>query len=919
MTSGTNRLLSVSLKCGVAGWALICAGTAFADTSANAAAGQSTGSQASTDNSAPAAEIVVTGTLIRGKAPTGGELVTMTSQDIAVLGVADTSQLLGSLPQDAEFNSRPQVGAYGQYQSVNAPLLRYLGGGSSGSNSTLLLVDGVRLPGMGILQTSADIDAIAPGAISRVDAVPDGGSATYGSDAVGGVVNLITRTRYDGLQVGGHFGGAAGGYRQYDASVTSGKTWDSGSVWFSYQYAHHDLLLQNQRPYDSHLATYPSGPGFDQTCANPNFASVLTGSYHGTPYSIAGSPYGIVNGTVPGGVVYHGLLVAGQAPFRCDLSRQTTLLPGEDRHSAMMGFDQSLTDNLTFNVKAYYAHRKAYNDGGPYPYSNIPATITIGSTQVSGVAEGTLNDPIFQHSYTHSSLDAWAVIPKLTWKMGHDWQNVTFFNYGVGKATFEGPQVDTTTLIADAGAGTFNPLTGLFTSDVPGQNALGYMSNFVGYSSGKDTITNGRTVFDGPLLSLPGGEVRAAVGAEFMHEEFSQINATLEDTMIGTLAANTAKRSIQSAFGELSIPVVGEGNRSTGFYSVTLSAAGRYDHYSDFGGTFNPKLGVKWQTTDWFTLRGNWSKSFQAPSLASTAAAIPPSVVGFKTGTFGPTPTTPGASQTEVLLLYPGGGVNLQPQKATTWELGFDIKPPVVPGLSASLTYYNIDFTNRIGSPQFYSSNFYTLYPNSYVLSPTSTAQIQQYLGNAANQNLYANYINNPSSVYALESGLSQNLSATKTSGLDFNINYSRPTSFGTVFGSVGGTYILTFNSQATPTSPFAGVDANNVSRLRLQTTVGFKTDTIVAQANWKMTGQYAVPGNIYQTEVGAFSTVNLSVAYSPKLTGTLSDMTFSLNVDNLLDTSPSYLAGANGTAYGYGANGFTIGRYIQFGVNKKF
>lgn len=914
------RLMAfVSLNCSAAACAIGLAETAFAQSTEAAtpppATGPVTAPAGPKDKPAIAdiintAEIVVTGTLIRGQAPVGSEMVSISSKDIAAFGIADTSQLLGSVPQDTYFNNRPQVGNFGPYQSVNAPLLRYLGGGSSGSNSTLLLVDGVRMPGMGILQTSADIDAITPGAIQRMDIVPDGGSATYGSDAVGGVVNLITRTRFDGMEVGGHFGGAAAGYRQYDASITSGKTWDSGSAWISYQYAHHDLLLQSQRSYDEHDSNYTTHVPFDQTCSSPNFSAQIQ-PYPGIPYYIAGPAHSVVNG-VP----------TNNAPTTCDESRLTTLLPAEDRHALMAGFDQDITSNLVFNLKGYYMHRDTLNDGGPYnyAYTDIPASYSSNGVTQSGLAEGNLNDPVFQHSYGRSTLDTWAIIPKLTWKIGHDWQNVTFFNYGRGIAGYEGSGLDSSTLISDAADGSFNPLTGYFASNAAGQNALAYESNFVSYSRSKDTITNGRTVFDGPLLALPGGMVRAAFGGEIMHEVYSLVNGSAEDTLTDTLAVNTAYRTIHSAFGELSVPVVGEGNRMPGVYALTLSAAGRYDHYSDFGGTFNPKLAAKWEPVQWLTVRGDWSKSFQAPSLASTASAIPYSVTHFTAGTFGPTPTTPGANQTQVLLLYPGGGIDLKPQKARSWEIGFDVRPPVLPGLSASLTYYNIDFINRIDTPAFFSSNFYALYPNSYVIAPAggfTTAQILSYLGNAANQNLVAQYINNPSTVYALENGLSQNLAATKTSGLDFNVNYTHPTGFGMVFGSVAGTYLLTYDSQSTPTSPFLGIDANEAIRLRVQTTVGFKAGAVSAQANWKLTGEFAVPGNPYQTEVSAFSTVNLSVGYSPKLPGMWHDTTFSLNIDNLLNTSPPFLAGSNGQAYGY--YGFTIGRYLQVGLSKKF
>ena len=296
--------------------------------SASALAITAYGASAQAADTTAVGEVVVTGTLIHGLAPTGAEVSTVTGADLTQLGVVDTSQLLGSLPQDSNFNSRPQVGNYGQYQSVNAPVLRYLGGGNTnGSAPTLLLVDGVRLPGMGIQQSAPDIDAIAPGALARVDVAPDGGSATYGSDAVGGVVNLITRRSFDGVQIGGHFGAAAN-YGQYDLNLTAGKIWDKGSVWISYDYTEHNSLQNYDRDY-IHDLNYKTTPitGNSAACYSGNF-------------QVGGKVYPIVNG-VP---------VAGN-PNTCDVSGSATFFPSDSRHSVMVGFDYDVAPWLTFDLR----------------------------------------------------------------------------------------------------------------------------------------------------------------------------------------------------------------------------------------------------------------------------------------------------------------------------------------------------------------------------------------------------------------------------------------------------------------------------------------------------------------------------------------------------------------------------------------
>ncbi len=912
--------MATSLTTGVALSALVLGGPALAQTADAAKADASSGKKDATIG-----EIVVTGTLIRGRAPTGSEMSTISSANIAQLGVVDTSQLLSSLPQDAEFNNRPQVGSFGQYQSVNAPLLRYLGGGSSGSNSTLLLVDGVRMPGMGILQTSADIDAIAPGAIERVEVVPDGGSATYGADAVGGVVNLITRKHFDGFEVGGHYGGADH-YGQWDVSATGGKTWDHASAWISYDYTQHDLIHNSARSY-VHDLNYTTTPykGNELTCNPGNF---IAGGYVAisTPpyYQLRTTTYPIVGGAPVVGT-----------PNTCDTSKGTTFFPAETRHSVMTGFDLDLSNYVTFDFRGYYMHRDASNDGGSELYSGIPATACYGGPALcsgplapfvtaTGTVSGSLAPSFGSHTYTSTKLDTWAVIPKVTVKLPHDWRLVAFVNVGEGDAQFKGPGTDMAALGAETASGAFNPFTGLFASTAAGQAAQAYQAGYGAFSSGKDQITNSRAVFDGPLFSLPGGEVRMAVGAEYLHEEFTQRNGNAELTDLASIPPHPAKRTVTSGFAEVSAPIVGEGNRFTGVEALTLSVADRYDSYSDFGGTWDPKVALSYKPVNWWTVRANISKSFQAPSLASSAAAIPPGVVAVPASAFGGNPAFPNTSGLTILLLFPGGGLNLQPQKATTWEIGTDIKPPMVPGLTASLTYYNIDFTNRIASPAFYSSSFYSLYPNSYIMNspahPFTTAEIQQYVGSAYNVAQVAQYVNNPGSVYALENGLSQNLAATKTDGLDFDVNYQHPTDFGTVFAGVGGTYILNFDSQATPTSIFQGLNANNVSRLRTSATLGAQVGDVLAKLTWNRTGEYEVQptaGNAHQSTVDAFNTVNLAFVYTPKRTDLLQNTSFSLNVDNLFDTDPPAYNGSNGGSPGFA--GFTLGRFIQFGVRKKF
>ncbi|MBB5685934.1 TonB-dependent receptor domain-containing protein [Sphingobium boeckii] len=904
--------LDIALRGGVAGASLAVALAAAAVAAPAFAQDVSSVPVASEEDPVSEADIVVTGTLIRGQAPTGSDITTVTADDIAQLGIAETSQLLGSLPSDSNFNSRPQVGSFGQFQTVNAPVLRFLGGGASGSNSTLLLLNGHRLPGMGVTQTSADIDAIPPGALQRVDLVPDGGSATYGADAVGGVVNLITRKRYDGLEVGGHYG-QADDYTQWDVSATGGKTWDNGSLWATYNYAHHDIIRNSDRDFVQNLdytTTPPTGNSLNCSPGNYQAGGLV---FTNTPPFFAFLPitnYPIVNG-VP---------VAGPAN-KCDITRGTTFFPAASRHSAMAGLNVDLSDAITFDVTAFYTNRKSTNDAGPTTY-NLAATYP---GLPSGTAYGDLSPTFGPNNYGRTALETWGVTPQITAKLGGDWQAVAFYNYGEGYSSFSSAAIDQSALQAQANSGAFNPFTGLFATTAAGQAALAYQSNFRSLSTGRDEISNGRVVVDGPLFALPGGDVRVAVGGEILREQFSQRNGSALNTNLGSILTYTDARTVKSAFGELSVPLFSEDNSAPGFHSLILSAAGRYDHYSDFGGTSNPKFGITWKPTSWWTLRGNWGKSYQAPSLASKAETIPTALQVFPANTFGAPGDTAGKF---ILLLYPGGGINLKPQKATTWQIGTDFKPEFVPGLSASLTYYNIDFKDRISFPSFFNPSFYSLYPDSYILNtaanPLTAAQIQDYVSSVSPTLLAAanldTYLADPSKVYALENGLSQNLARAKTSGLDFSVDYQRPTAFGSVFAGVAGTYILTYKSQSTPTSTFQGLDANQVIRWRTSATLGGTAGDFLGKVTWNRTGGFEVPpraANLNQSSIGDFNIFNLAFQYTPKVGGLLEDLSFTLNVDNVFDQDPPQFNGSNGSGAGY--FGFTLGRYVQLGISKKF
>jgi len=841
-------------------------------------------------------EIVVTGTLIRDTAPTGSQVLQLSSAQIATIGAVDTSQLLGNIPQDQMFNNRPQVGSFGQYQTINHPILRYLAGNAAGGSSTLLLLDGERMPGMGIYQTSPDMDAIAPGAIERIEMVTGGGSSTYGADAVGGVVNLITRRRFDGLEFGGHYGGA-NSYRQWDATATAGHSWSSGSIWLSYDHVHDDPLNSSARSYIRDY-DYVNKLPLDLQCSPGNLVQPISATQ-----SLI---FPIVNGAPS---------AAPGLGNRCDNAKAGTFFPSQTRNSLLAGLNVDLTDSLTFDMRAYYMNRTSVQGSNTTALYNVIVNPVFFSS-----VQGSLVSAFGGRIYATTKLDTYGVTPRITLKLGHDWQMFAFINYGDSLAKFTTPGLDPTALQTEVFTGAFNAFAGAFTNTPAGQAASAYQTNFLGYSTGRDSISNGRVVFDGPLFALPGGDIRAAIGSEFLREDYTLRTGFAEASNLSSILEHSNHRTISALFGELSVPIIDEGNRLPGLYLVSLSASGRYDHYSDFGGTFNPKIGLQWQPASQWTLRGNWSKAFQAPSLAETVSANVAQLNVVPAGYF-PNPADQGTAGLTSLILYPGGGSNLQPEKARSWEVGTDFKPEVIPGLSAGMTYYKIDFTGRIGAAPFYNSALYfSQFPNNFIMHPTA-AQIQAFVNLSGTPGNAASYIASPGSVYALMDARDQNLSSVDTSGLDFNVHMTHPTHFGSVFGGVDGNYILTYDQQSYPGGPVSALKNNQISQLHMATSAGARIGSVLAQATWQYTQGFPVTptaANLQQSHIGSFGVVNLAFQYNPEGDGGWKDMALNLNIDNLLDTNPPLYNG-NLTNNTPGYVGFTLGRFIQLGIKKKF
>ena len=861
-------------------------------------------------------DIIVTGTLLRGVPPVGSHQISVGQKQVESQGVTTSNELLATIPQVTNlFNNVPvsRLNVAANQIQVVRPNLRNLSPETGSTASTLVLVDGHRIGGVGVTQSAVDPDIIPVGAIERVEVVTDGGSATYGADAVGGVINFITRKRFNGVQAGGHYG-IADNYYTADANATVGKDWGSGSLFASYNYQSNDAIFGRDRGYIRQVDfTAAARTPIGRQCTPGNVT--LPGAFSFVTFTFGPSTtYGLPNLTTPG--------------FNaCDLTDDTSFIPDSRRHSGLVGLHQDLSSHVSVDLRAFYGERTTTSyaplrgdvtvtSGNAYyrPIASNPTaaqTVSFTFSPVLGSAAGT--------SGTRSV--EWGTSADFKVDLGHNFQLHQLLNYTHSDSSYYINALNQT-LLAAAGAGTTAATAVNFYDPTATTNTalIRAIANSEFAGQGIDDLVNARTIVDGSLFTLPGGDVKIAAGYEFLRDEFKQRIAP-PDAIRGTvnsLAYTPYNRTVHSLFAEAQLPVIGEGNRSPGLYSLVFSGSVRYDHFSDFGGTTNPKFGVAFMPVSWLNLRGNYSTSFNAPGAVDQLGSQRNTISFFPFNAFVRPGDTPVAVGTVALQ---GSTPNLIPQTAKTYSFGADLNGSLIPGLTANVSYYHVDFDNILTIPT-PNAGIFTDFPNNVVsnVNGLTAAQLRSFESLAPNgASVIEPLITGNRPVYEVVNFLTGNYGKLKVSGIDFAANYRYTTGFGGVDASVAGNYQLTRTQQVGPGAAVSDLLAYDTSPLQLQGTLGADYGALRAQATVNHSSGFAVrrSATLPQDRVGSYDTVNLFLKYTIKSeTRGLNGLSLTLNVNNAFDQDPPLYQLSTGNGF---INGFTIGRLFLFGVSTKF
>lgn len=730
--------------------------------------------------------LTVTGTRIRG-ATVSGDVVTLDREAIVAAGQVDLGEAIRSLPQNFSGGQNPGVGSgagliNNNINSASSANLRGLG-----PDATLTLLNGQRLPYNSAFQ-GVDISAIPLAAIERIEVVPDGASALYGSDAVGGVVNVILRRNFEGLTTSAQVGASTdGGNFRQQADIVGGTLWDGGGVIVAYDFANNSEIRADQRSFADSLAP------------------------------------------------------------------DATLYPSMQRHAVTLSAHHELGAGVEASIDTLYSRRRSMSES---------STPTLRITR----------DP---------KLEGFALAPSLRFGLGARWEARVIGVFGRDRTDFR------TSVFPQSGAPIVT--TGRYRNEV--------LSIEAGV--------------EGPLWTLPGGDVRLAVGAGIRN---NRLDYALQDSSLATFDVT---RRARFGYAEVYLPLVSSRNARPGIDRLSVSGAVRYEDYPGLDEEATPRIGVSYAPIAGLVFRGTWSRSFKAPTLYQQFVFY--ETILLPAAAFG------AGSGTDTILFAAGGNPDIASERARSWTAGVEWQPARVPGLRLSATWYDIDYRDRVVSP--------IAGPLSTAFSDPGYASLIDFDPDAARldaliagaqfglQN-FSGRPYNPGTVVALIDNRNINVAAWAIEGVDARIAWDRPLSPNESFGfEIAGSW-LNSSQQITselPDIPLAGM-IFNPPQFRLRGTARYEAGGLRANMAVNYTGALIDSRFDEDQRVSPSATIDIGVSYTIAR-GEIErepGLEVSLTVQNVLDDKPGRIGQTGPTDTPYDSTNYSpIGRFLAVGVRR--
>jgi len=793
-----------------------------------------------------------------------------------------------------------------------------------GQKTTLVLINGRRVAGFGFAQnlqdTFVDLNSIPTSAVERIEVLRDGASAIYGSDAIAGVVNVILRRKFVGAEVGalyGHFNGE-NEYR-VNAAIGAGEGKFNAFGVIDFFKRGEIVLADTEHGKDRDYREFDGGRNAQSLTTGGTWRQLsATNGLLNNYKAISGCPADQVL-TVPqaidrGFILPTAAQASNPANTFCsgDINKYISALPETQRIGFLGRATYDASDTTQLYAELGLSHIETSQTFSPSFWSG-----TTGLTPTSAglrpfayninFGPGISGNPFASNARLLGSLfevptrtnditsDAYRILIGAKYSIGK-WD----LDSGVGYSRSEDGNENKNRLGLAAVSAMFGvpttaqppvPLStrNVYNLDNPTANAQSLRDSLL-VSFPRDAtseLTFVDTKASTQFGSLPGGPIGLALGAEFRSEKLSDRPADIAKSggILGQgITATTGSRDNYAAFAELALPVL---------KNVEAQAAVRYDHYSDFGSTTNPKLGLKFTPSKEFLIRANWGRGFRAPTLPE----ITPSVATFFTTVNDPVTGQNGINISGVFA----GNPNLLPEKSRSANVGVVWEP--TRNFNLGIDIYEISWTNIVRSPSF-QSIVNAGDPAKVIRDPNNNNQIVTVLSNYENQ------------------------AKTLTRGLDFDSEVRWSTAIGRFAARLNATYVDTFEENGVESAGNNG-GTNTIPRWKGNVALEWARGplTIIGKANYihsytqlLVGASFFAPSDprfqngVYPLSVPSYTSYDLVGRYD-----VTKKLRVTATVQNLTNRKPPYDPGFSAT-YLYDFSIYDIrGRQFRIAANYAF
>jgi iron complex outermembrane receptor protein len=806
-------------------------------------------------------------------------------EELKSTGVASTEEVVSRLVVSQSSTSASQsIGS-----STGGASLANLRG--LGANKTLVLLNGRRLAFFGFSSSTIDLNSIPFASLERVEVLRDGASAIYGTDAVGGVINFITRSNYSGVDAAfertmpQQSGGAS-----TRISLTGGfgdLSKDGYNLWVAVDRRKQESVGALER--DFAATGYIPSAGLAKTSgttfpANFNYVRLSDGKLTpGNPTGQACKP--------PGSIYLSGTTCRFDYTSSIDIIPETEITTLNARGTFKVGGDKL----LTFEAVSSRSDNIARIAPDPVTGLTMPTTSPFFPKTFAGIDPtknlsgiGWRMVPAGQRE-NKSAAKANRFVVDLNGSLGN-WD----YRVGVFTASSEvsdGPSngyVSKAKIQSGIDSGQLNPFGDNSAAALDYINSTKALGTF---AVGEGTTTGIDARLNRDLFALGGGNAVLSLGAEFRREGYSY---DTDDALVTSVPSagrspyhvDDKSRRVSALMSEVLLPVTKQ---------LELTAAARYDNYSDFGSTFNPKAGFRFTVSPAVIFRGSANTGYRAPSLDEIYG---PQARTFSANAYNDPVLCPSGSVSATGLAsrdcgqqvqrLTGGNQDLKPEKSRAFTIGTALQP--APALLLTIDYWKINLTGQISEfPEQTIFADLAKYGNRIIrcntLSATDAAKYERcnIVPGAANANNAIAYVRT----------LTDNLGEVRTDGIDITAAWA------TTLGGIGRlnliydlTWVRSYEYQRTPDSEFVQnvgryVDSSPVFRAKHFATAILNSGSMRYSLGARHLSGYSDENLVedkYINRVKSYTLVDLGASYSG-----IKNLTVGLVVKNVFNEKPPF------------------------------